>query len=130
MSRADLGACAEHPLVTIGSHTVSHPRLTRCDDAALAAELEESRRLLEDWCGATVDLFAYPKGDYDLRVARAVRDAGYRAAFAEDPVGAGLPDFEIPRIGLYAHDAAYLSAKLSGLHRRPWRRNPAGAATP
>ncbi len=118
MSRQQLALCAEHPLVTIGSHTVGHPFLTRCDDATLRDELEGSRDLLQTWCGRTVDLFAYPTGDYDLRVARAARGAGYRAAFAQDPAGIGLPAYEIPRIGLYAADSPYLAAKLSGLHRR------------
>ena len=118
MSPEQLRACAEHPLVSIGSHTVGHPFLTRCDDIALADELERSKDLLQDWCNCRVDLFAYPSGDYDSRVARAVRDAGYRAAFAEDPVGIDLPVYEIPRVGLYASDPPYLAAKLSGLHRR------------
>ncbi len=118
MSRDQLEACAEHPLVTIGSHTVGHPFLTRCDDASLSDELERSREQLRTWCGHAVDLLAYPTGDYDLRVARAARAAGYRAAFAQDPAGVGMPAYEIPRIGLYASDPPYLAAKLSGLHRR------------
>ena len=121
MSRDELREVAAHPLITVGSHTVHHPRLTGCAEGDLAWEVEESKALLEAWCDRPVELFAYPKGDYDRRVARAVRDAGYGAAFAEDPVGAGLPDYEIPRIGLYAREPAYLGAKLSGLHRRPWR---------
>ncbi len=124
MSREQLASCARHPLVTIGSHTVHHPLLTGCEDATLAAELEGSKALLEDWCGRGVDLFAYPAGDYDLRVARAVRAAGYRAAFAEDSREVGLPPYEIPRVDLYDCRAPYLAAKLSGLHRRalPLRR--------
>ncbi len=124
MTRDQLAHCAEHPLLTIGSHTVSHPFLTGCDDAALARELERSKALLEQWCGHRVDLFAYPAGDYDLRVAHATRAAGYRAAFAEDSRQVGLLPYEIPRIGLYDCRAPYLAAKLSGLHRRalPTRR--------
>ncbi len=119
MSRRRLRSCADHPLVTIGSHTVHHPFLTRCDDATLAVELKRSKQLLEGWTGSSVDLFAYPSGDYDRRVALAVRDAGYRAAFAEHPVGVDLPGYEIPRVDLYDAEPAYLAAKLSGLHRRP-----------
>lgn len=118
MSVGELRRAAESPMVTIGSHTVSHPFLSRCDDEELARELGASRRRLEEWIGASVDLLAYPTGDYDARVARAVRQAGYRAAFVEDSKGLGLGAFEIPRIGLYRSDPAYLAAKLSGLHRR------------
>ncbi len=123
MSREQLRSCAEHPLITVGSHTVGHPYLTRCDDGTLRRELERSKRQLEQWCGRPVDLFAYPAGDYDPRVVRAVCDAGYRAAFAEDAIGLGAagigsPAYEIPRVGLYGSDPAYLAVKLSGLHRR------------
>ncbi len=117
MSRDQLRTCAEHPLVTVGSHTVHHPFLTACDDRRLAEELAHSKALLEDWTGTGVELFAYPSGDYDLRVARATRAAGYRATFAEDTRSVGLPAWEIPRVGLYDSAAPYLAAKLSGLHR-------------
>lgn len=121
MTPEQLRFCARHPLIEIGSHTVHHPFLSRCDDATLKRELVDSRYALEGWSGGEVDLFAYPTGDYDLRVARAVGRAGYRAAFAENSVGVGLPAYEIPRIGLYDCAAPYLGAKLSGLHRRPLR---------
>ncbi len=117
-----LSVCGRHPLITIGGHTDSHPFLTRCSDAEFQAELVDSRAYLQGISGQAVDLFAYPTGDYDRRVALAVRAAGYRAAFALDRRGAGLPAYEIPRIGLYSADPGYLGLKLSGLHRPPiWR---------
>ena len=48
----------------------------------------------------------------------AVRACGYRAAFAVDPQPVGLAAYEIPRVGLYEATPAYLSLKLSGLHRQ------------
>ncbi len=122
MSETQVRAAAQHPLITMGSHTVTHPFLTRCDDVALAHELLESRRYLEAVTGQPVDLFAYPTGDYDWRVAEAVRRAGYRAAFAESSRDIGLAAYEIPRVGLYRHDPAYLSFKLSGLHQPALRK--------
>lgn len=129
MSADQARRLAASPYATLGSHTVSHPRLTGCDDEDLARELGESRRFLEEIAGAPVELFAYPAGDYDRRVAGAVRAAGYRAAFVEDSRGLGLGRWEIPRVGLYSAAPAYLGAKLCGLHRRPLRRPyPAAAA--
>lgn len=119
MSRDQLRVAAADPLVTIGSHTLRHPFLTRLDDAELRRELDASKSFLEQAAGRIVDLLAYPTGDYDRRVAQAARAAGYRAAFAEDPRGVGVPGYEIPRVGIYSADAGYLSVKLSGLHRRP-----------
>lgn len=117
MSMAQLQHCGDHPLITIGGHTWTHPFLTDCSDSELTRELVESRRYLSEISGQRVDLLAYPTGDYDQRVAQAVQQAGYRAAFAEFPRQGDMPQFEIPRVGLYQADSAYLSAKLSGLHQ-------------
>lgn len=123
MSKDDLRALSTSPYATVGSHTVSHPFLTRCDDDTLLVELTESKRFLEQTIDRPVDLFAYPTGDYDRRVAEGARAAGYRAAFVEESRNLGLGRWEIPRLGLYSADKAYLAAKLSGLHRRPLRRS-------
>ncbi len=114
-------------MVTIGSHTVSHPHLTQCAKEQLVSELVESRRFLQTVTGQAIDLFAYPTGDYNRRVVEAVQDAGYRVAFVEDLRKMGFSAFEIPRIGLYASSPAYLSLKLSGLHRRPIKGVPASS---
>ncbi len=114
MSVAELRSVASHRLVTIGSHTLSHPFLTRLSDDEVRAELAESRARLEALTETTVDLLAYPTGDYDRRTAEAASEAGYRAAFAENTRSVGVPKMEIPRIGLYSSDSAYLAAKLSG----------------
>ncbi|HVS31794.1 MAG TPA: polysaccharide deacetylase family protein [Thermoanaerobaculia bacterium] len=75
--------------VDIQSHSLSHPFLTRgrnpsLDDAAydewLRKELSESRRLIQKHTGKDVKYLAYPYGDYDTRVARTARKAGYDAA--------------------------------------------------
>jgi peptidoglycan/xylan/chitin deacetylase (PgdA/CDA1 family) len=119
MDEQQIRACADSGLVTIGAHSVSHPRLTEVDVRQLSSEVGESRAALERMIEGPVDLFAYPFGDVDARVAEAVRDAGYRAAFVEEP-WQGLPThLGIPRIGLHRADPWYLAAKLSGLHDRP-----------
>lgn len=121
MSAEQLARCADSPLVTIGAHTVSHPHLTRCSRSEVEYELSASRRFLTEITDQSIDLFAYPYGDYNRDVARAVRACGYRAAFAEDSLGVGMPEYEIPRVGIYQAEHAYLDLKLSGLHRLPIR---------
>lgn len=64
----------------IGSHGVSHVRLTGTDDDCLGRELADSKSTLEDLLGETVASFAYPYGAWDDRCAEAVRQAGYAAA--------------------------------------------------
>ncbi len=123
MTVEQLQACAQHPLITIGSHTVSHPFLSVCSDEEQQEEIAGSRKMLQQITQTKVEYFAYPTGDYDARAVAQVKAAGYRAAFAVDPILKQDFRFEIPRIGIYQADPAYLSMKLSGLHRRPIRNN-------
>ncbi|MEY3296799.1 MAG: Poly-beta,6-N-acetyl-D-glucosamine N-deacetylase [Cyanobacteriota bacterium] len=75
-------AMAADPLITIGSHSVTHPPdLREFSDADLAYEMTESKRRLEEMLGEPVHYFSYPAGHYDERVAQAAADAGYLAAF-------------------------------------------------
>lgn len=67
--------------VTIGSHTRNHPFLTNEPRHTLASELKASRAALERELATEVTHFAYPNGDFDVTVARAVRDAGYAYAY-------------------------------------------------
>lgn len=62
---------------TIGSHSVSHPRLAQADDARIRAELTGSKAALEDMLGRPVDHFCYPYGSHDIRAVEAAAEAGY-----------------------------------------------------
>lgn len=64
----------------IGSHSVSHRRLTTLDETSLEAELRDSRDALGRILGEPVMSFAYPYGDWDRRCADAVHRAGYASA--------------------------------------------------
>jgi peptidoglycan/xylan/chitin deacetylase (PgdA/CDA1 family) len=103
----------------IGSHTRSHPHLTRLDDAELAAELSESRSACEEGLGRPCRTIAYPYGDVDGRVLEATRAAGYSAAAAlPDKLGSrDLLDW--PRVGVYnGDDLQRFRLKVSPLLRR------------
>jgi peptidoglycan/xylan/chitin deacetylase (PgdA/CDA1 family) len=63
MDWQQLSALAADPLVTIGAHTVSHPILTKLDDASVRAELEDSRRAIERRLSIRPQHLAYPVGD-------------------------------------------------------------------
>ena len=62
----------------IGSHTLTHPILTKVNQNRLDRELNESRSRLEFMLGHRVEQFCYPNGAYDARVDQAVAAAGYR----------------------------------------------------
>ncbi|HVF90759.1 MAG TPA: polysaccharide deacetylase family protein, partial [Blastocatellia bacterium] len=66
--------------VEIGSHTVTHPILTRVAGDRLSFELRQSRARLEAMLGRQVGLFCYPNGDFNSDVRAEVERAGYLAA--------------------------------------------------
>ncbi|MDB9529173.1 polysaccharide deacetylase family protein [Oscillatoria sp. CS-180] len=72
---------AADPLITIASHTITHPRdLRELNDEDLRREVVESKTRLEAELGIPIQYFTYPEGNYDERVAAAVAEAGYDAA--------------------------------------------------
>lgn len=64
----------------IGSHTLSHPWLTRISEAAAREEIGASKKRLEDAFGVGVEHFCYPYGDWNPRIRDLVQEAGYRTA--------------------------------------------------
>jgi peptidoglycan/xylan/chitin deacetylase (PgdA/CDA1 family) len=91
--------------VEFGSHSVTHPILSTLDDASLERELVDSKREIESRIGAACKVFAYPnggQGDYGPREQRALRDAGYRCAFAllGGLVGPGDDPFALERVNV------------------------------
>ncbi len=85
--------------VTIGSHTVSHPRLSRIAPEAAVAEVRDSKARLEDVLGERIEHFCYPFGDYAPQVRDAVAEAGYRSGLTCIRGAANTADnaFELPR---------------------------------
>jgi len=81
--------CSLDPaLITIGSHTLSHPILNLLTADEIDFELRESRRLLEQKLGRAVEYFCYPNGSYDARVYEAVKTI-YRAAVTTESGAVG-----------------------------------------
>lgn len=91
----------------IGSHTRTHPHLTRLDDAVLTDELGRSREEIASRLGLPCRTIAYPYGEADERVAGRAREVGYHAgAILSRRLSAhGLHRF--PRIGIYHTDGPW-----------------------
>jgi peptidoglycan/xylan/chitin deacetylase (PgdA/CDA1 family) len=103
----------------IGSHTCSHPYLTRLSAEALQRELTESRSLIEQVLGRPCRSLAYPYGDHDERVIRAASAVGYENACTV-PRRLTVPTaLAWPRVGVY-HGNGKLAfrAKVSPTARR------------
>jgi peptidoglycan/xylan/chitin deacetylase (PgdA/CDA1 family) len=84
----------------IGSHTLTHPFLTRVSLAAAREEITASKKKLEDGFGLPVRHFCYPYGDWNAAVRDEVMAAGYETACTTDfgVNTAATPRFELKRI--------------------------------
>lgn len=99
---------------TIGSHTLTHPRLTQLSPAAAREEIVASKQRLEDTFGRAVEHFCYPYGDWNEAVRDLVIAAGYRTACTVQPGvnPPGTSPFELQRF-----TARYASRNLKSLWR-------------
>lgn len=89
----------------VGSHTATHPFLTKLEDAELADELHRSKLACENALGRECLTLAYPYGDVDQRVVAAAARAGYTAAAALGLCDLQPPILSWPRVGVYRPDA-------------------------
>ncbi len=64
----------------IGSHSLSHARLTRLSVRDAREEIFASKKKLEDLFGRAIEHFCYPFGDWNEPVRDLVMAAGYRTA--------------------------------------------------
>jgi len=84
----------------IGSHSVTHPRLSGLDSETLVREVEDSRRMLGEIVSAPIEGFSYPYGAVDGPAVRAARKAGYVYAVAtKTQVEGGLHDWPRTYVG-------------------------------
>ena len=72
-------------MVSVGSHSTSHNRLTSLGEIDAKKELFESRRKLETILGCEVTLFSFPYGDFNENLLKVARDAGYKRVFSSLP---------------------------------------------
>lgn len=120
-TESELESAAGLDGVSLGSHSWSHPDLTRIDDARLEEELARPLEWLRDRFGPRAGSLAYPYGRHDARVRRHASDAGYEAALAlsDGRLRSGRTDFlAVPRLpvarGLSPEG---LNLRLAGLRR-------------
>ena len=68
---------------TIGSHGMTHQRLTKFSDSIIESALRESKSQLESLFGSTVSCYAYPYGATDSRVNKIAKKI-YTYSFGVD----------------------------------------------
>ena len=110
----------QHPLVTIGAHTNSHPNLKKLTEQEAFAEMRDSKNLLEEKLKHSVEHFAYPFGTHneaDVREFELASRCGFRTAVTTRPESLKSPALNaIPRLGVpsYLNLRGFIG-KLSGL---------------
>ncbi len=119
MTREQVVEISQNPLVTIGSHSLTHPILVRCGTEALEKEISNSKTILEGWINNRVDYLAYPNGDYNDAVISECRKAGYKMCFStrqEYLEGLIHDKFTIPRFSVNDDGGFYENlARIFGL---------------
>lgn len=99
----------------IGSHTCTHPRLTRIPMSQAREEIFSSRKALEDRFGVRVEHFCYPYGDWNAAVRDLVAGAGYLTACTTE---SGVNTADQPRLSLKRFTARYPSRNIQSIWRR------------
>ncbi len=80
MSEAELVGLAARPGVSIGAHTLTHPRLDELEAGAAEREIRGSGEALAALLGQPVATFCYPHGAYTPETVALVQRAGFSAA--------------------------------------------------
>jgi len=86
--------------ISFGSHSVTHPILSRLSIDEARIEICESKRIIEERLGVRVRSFAYPSGrkiDFNEKIKDILREAGYSCAltmiFGANEIGQDLFEF-------------------------------------
>lgn len=104
--------------ISFGSHTISHPILSRSHIDDAAKQVSESKRVIEQELGIKINSFAYPSGreaDFSATTKALVRDAGYQCAvttiFGSNEAGSDV--FELRRGGPWETQMDIFALKMN-----------------
>jgi len=110
--------------ITIGSHTLTHPRLPECGPEEMSREIADSKARLEDILSRPVQHFAYPYGLYNDTARALVEQTGYLSACS---TRSGFNNketdrYELRRIEVFGNDRLWhLKQKLKfGTNDASW----------
>lgn len=83
----ELREMSDSGLVTIGSHTMSHPWLPTIsvDEKKVYDELALSKDILEKGTGKKVEYLCYPNGAFNDLIKETAKKYGYKGAFTTNP---------------------------------------------
>lgn len=90
-------------LFTFGSHSLTHRPLGELPEDELLFEMKESKRILEEELGYTVDVIALPfgSGAGDAKVIAAARKAGYHVVRTSQPKAIGSDRINLMNVNTF-----------------------------
>jgi peptidoglycan/xylan/chitin deacetylase (PgdA/CDA1 family) len=93
-------------LISIGSHTLTHPRLPLLSETEAKHELLESRMKLEKLLQRRITLFSFPYGEFTPALLELCREAGYERVYTSFPGNARCspPAFAVGRVSAEPSD--------------------------
>jgi peptidoglycan/xylan/chitin deacetylase (PgdA/CDA1 family) len=110
-------------LVSVGSHSLSHPQFKKISPEKIQEEVEKSKGILEKKLRRQIHWFCYPKSQYTPQAIRALERAGYQYAFGgEGFASATSYSFLLPRVMVWGSPKTWQLEKA--LHDdQEWIRN-------
>lgn len=106
MSWDQLRDAAAEPLVTLGSHTHTHPELPSLTDTEIEVELERAAERFQQELGFVPEHFAYPRGRWDSRVVDVIQPFCATATIVGGALASGknFQPYLIPRVPVRRSD--------------------------
>lgn len=86
----------------LGSHTLSHQDLTKCDNQNLLNEISDSKSKLELLFNTTIESFCFPYGKFNQEALSIIELSGYSNATTTSRGSASTKDnlYTLPRINI------------------------------
>jgi peptidoglycan/xylan/chitin deacetylase (PgdA/CDA1 family) len=107
-------------LIFFGTHTVTHPILTKVPIKQAEYEIRYPKEQLEEFLDKDIKFFAYPNGstdDYNEDIKKIVINSGYEMAFTTNEYSMDINDpYEIPRYPFEWESFKSFILKTAGFH--------------
>lgn len=106
-------------LVSISSHTHTHPNLGEISDEEIREELLKSKQILEEIIGEKIKSVCYPKGSFSNSVMRIAKEVGYSEQYSSLPGSKSdlFQDVAIRRTLLQYANVSEVKSALKGAHK-------------
>lgn len=105
LTTKDIETLSMNDLVTIGSHTLNHPRLRDLLKENQYFEMKKSKEVLQNITKKNIDIMAYPYGghlDWNNGTLESAKLSGYKSAFTtiKRLITTNSNRFKLPRINI------------------------------